>query len=255
MPTPRQLVAEGCPARRAPPANNATPQGCFVLFDRHLEKSGGSTLSVLMQRLEEQGECMYWGYHVTGSAWSKIQTSLSSITNDSPRLPRLCIDGHVGTILIGSSMVEKLGAWKRDMESRGVDCRLLRTMRVREPMSHYTSFYLWYKANKGDARRDARASHLGDEGFIKWANATPNLQTNLLLHSMTTLYAQTNLEARPARVPGYMQTEYEPGKARLIDMLKHFEIAAPLERFDEALLMTADKLGLRHVQYARVGAA
>jgi len=74
----------------------------------------------------------------------------------------------------------------------------------------------------------------------------------LLLHSMTTLYAQTNLDARPERVPGYMKTEYEPGKARLIDMLKHFEIAAPLERFDEALLMTADKLGLRHVQYARV---
>ena len=38
-------------------------------------------------------------------------------------------------------------------------------------------------------------------------------------------------------------------------MLALYDLVAPLERFDEALLMSADALGLEHVQYARIDPA
>ena len=81
------------PARppRAPmgPPTAATPPRCFVLYDRHVEKNGGSTMRVLMKRLEEHGECAYWGYYQSPQAWARVTEALRQ-GNVSGAPPRLC---------------------------------------------------------------------------------------------------------------------------------------------------------------------
>lgn len=247
--------APGCPAlRESPPANaNATPRECFVLFDRHVHKNGGSTMSVLMQRLEEQGECLYWGYHL--SSLQRGLTALRGLSRNSPRLPRLCIDGHVGGDLAGTTTLESLKAWQRKTAEHGLACHLFTTLRVREPLSHYVSFYLWSRAATRASRH--RPSGLGDEGFLRWANSTPNLQANILLHPGYADFAEVRLESRPASAPSYLHAHVQDGdsdasREQMRQLVEHFDLAAPLERFDEALLMTADALGLRYLQHARI---
>ena len=44
----------------------------------------------------------------------------------------------------------------------------------------------------------------------------------------------------------------EAGWERVLSVLRHFDVAAPLEHFDEMLMLVADRLQLRHIQYARV---
>ena len=247
--------APGCPALRESPAANAnvTPRECFVLFDRHVHKNGGSTMSVLMQRLEEQGECLYWGYHL--SSLQRGLAALRGLSRNSPRLPRLCIDGHVGGDLAGTTTLESLKAWQRKMAEHGLACHLFTTLRVREPLSHYVSFYLWSRAATRASRH--RPSGLGDEGFLRWANSTPNLQANILLHPAYADFAEVRLESRPASAPSYLHAHVQDGdsdasRERMRQLVEHFDLSAPLERFDEALLMTADALGLRYLQHARI---
>ena len=74
--------APGCPATSsAPPALDAssTAPPCFVLFDRHLQKTGGSSLSVLMQRLEEHGECLYWGFMISANSFKQVANTLARL--------------------------------------------------------------------------------------------------------------------------------------------------------------------------------
>ena len=67
-----------------------------MLFDRHLQKTGGSSLSVLMQRLEEHGECLYWGFMISANSFKQVANTLARLNRTSPVLPKLCVDAHVG---------------------------------------------------------------------------------------------------------------------------------------------------------------
>ena len=67
----------------------ATAQRCFVYYDRHIEKNAGSTMRVLMKRLEEHGECAYWGYYQGTQAWNVVMQALPQV-NASVAPPRLC---------------------------------------------------------------------------------------------------------------------------------------------------------------------
>mgnify|MGYP001329038768 CR=1 FL=1 len=49
---------------------------CFLWYDRHIEKNGGSTLRNVLKRLEEHGECAYWGYHLEKESWSPVMATL-----------------------------------------------------------------------------------------------------------------------------------------------------------------------------------
>ena len=67
----------------------AAARPCFVFYDRHIEKNAGSTMRVLMKRLEEHGECAYWGYHQGAQAWDAVMHALPQL-NSSVAPPRLC---------------------------------------------------------------------------------------------------------------------------------------------------------------------
>ena len=243
----------GCPATASVPAALAPSASwpCIILYDRHIEKSGGSTLSLLMQRLEEQQECMYWGYHVTPSRWRSAMRALHMLNGTEGAMPRLCIDAHHGGTLGGSNYLQQLGQLRESFKRRSVPCRVLRTTRVREPLSYYISFYLWAVRPKG---RPGQMARLGDEGFLRWANATPNLQSNVLIHPSAT---QTAVNMPEKRLASMAYEHLRPGASvrdiqKLVaPILAEIDLVAPLERFDEALLLIAEYLGLRHVQYVR----
>ena len=96
--TQKHVRRAGCPASTEAAAAIERMQSspaCFVLYDRHVEKNGGSTMSVLMQRLEEHRECLYWGYHITPNSWGKAMQALRGLNSSLHQpLPRLCIDAH-----------------------------------------------------------------------------------------------------------------------------------------------------------------
>jgi len=262
---PRLAKADGCPAvQAAPPANpSANPQQCFVWYDRHIAKNGGSTLAVLMQRLEEQRECLYYGYHLTPGPLNQIMRGLHALNDTATSShPKLCVDAHAGHSITGSGLLEQLGNWRHQLKVRGVDCKLMRTLRVRDPLSYYLSFYLWQPGAK--PRRDPQ--RLGAEGFLRWANATPNLQASTLLRVASTDYAANMPEVRCLSKQGKVKTAEDCSRSnplissdmidlpwkRVGDVLRHIDLAVPLERFDESLLLIADALGLKHIQYARI---
>jgi hypothetical protein len=213
-------------------------------------QNGGTTLSTLMQRLEEQQECLFWGYRLT--RWKRMSALLHALNGSTKPLPRLCVDAHVGIPVAGSHVLRDLGALQAHWRKRGIECTVWRTTRVREPLSYYRSFWAW-----GPSSRYRHESwRLGDAGFMHWANATPNLQANVLLDPQAGIYAIDLPHARRAGAqPGYMSAEGPSGEERLRELLSNLDLVAPLERFDEALLMTADVLGLRHIQYAPIDPA
>ena len=144
---------------------------CFIYYDRHVEKNAGSTMRVLMKRLEEHGECAYWGYFQSDQAWSTAM-ALQHFT-ESAAPPRLCVEAHTGPD--ASARLVQLSGLKRALQERGSSCRVLRTLRVRDPVSHYLSFFTWGVTQRSTLNaQDARL-------FLSWANATPNLQSSILL--------------------------------------------------------------------------
>ena len=91
----------GCPASAsALPAlaESAASAKCMVLYDRHSEKNGGSTMRTIYKRLEEHGECIFMGYDIRHVQWNALIAALRNYTSDpnaSPP-PRLCIEAHAG---------------------------------------------------------------------------------------------------------------------------------------------------------------
>ena len=57
---------------------------CFLWYDRHIEKNGGSTLRNVLKRLEEHGECAYWGYHLEKESWTPVMAT-RDISADATR--------------------------------------------------------------------------------------------------------------------------------------------------------------------------
>ena len=72
---------------------------CFIYYDRHVEKNAGSTMRVLMKRLEEHGECAYWGYFQSDQAWSTAMALRHFTQSVAP--PRLCVEAHTGVRVRG----------------------------------------------------------------------------------------------------------------------------------------------------------
>ena len=106
---------------------------CFIYYDRHVEKNAGSTMRVLMKRLEEHGECAYWGYFQSDQAWSTAMALRHFTQSVAP--PRLCVEAHTG--VDASARLVQLSGLKRALQERGSSCRVLRSLRVRDPVWHY----------------------------------------------------------------------------------------------------------------------
>ena len=235
-------VSDGVTLQRRPGA-----PACFLWYDRHIEKNGGSTLRNVLKRLEEHGECAYWGYHLEKESWTPV---MATLRRPSRVPPRLCVEAHMGAILAIDHALESLNRTATAMRERG--CAVLRTLRVREPLSHYKSFYLWQVSR--EERVPKRREQLGEQ-FVRWVNATPNLQASTFRHPGAVQQAVKAPEKRGKEDPSeafISASDSREWRPRLGAALAHFDLVSPTEEFDAAFLLAAETLGLQHVSFHRV---
>ena len=161
--------------------------------------------------------------------------------------PRLCIK-RMGAILA----IDHLESLNRT--AAGWRARLRRPphVRVREPLSHYKSFYLWQVSR--EERVPKRREQLGEQ-FVRWVNATPNLQASTFRHPGAVQQAVKAPEKRGKEDPSeafISASDSREWRPRLGAALAHFDLVSPTEEFDAAFLLAAETLGLQHVSFHRV---
>ena len=160
----------------------------------------------------------------------------------------MAVEAHTGQNT--SARLVELSKLKHALQERGSSCTVLRSLRIRDPVSHYLSFFTWGVTQRNTMSvQDSRL-------FLRWANATPNLQTSILLSPWASLAAagkngKNHLRGR-ARSSHFVPGWTDAAHGRLVALLQHVDLLAPLEEFDAALLLTADALGLRHIQHHAV---
>lgn len=124
-----------------------------------------------------------------------------------------------------------------------VPTRILLVTRVREPLSFYLSFYKWKVAGMQKGEAGAR---LFGGSLLAWA--PHNLQAWSMLNG--------NIDAIAGPLNSFARARSRAFDAKamrsLQEKLGHFDIVAPLEYFDEHLLMIADAIGLPHLEYKSV---
>lgn len=240
-----------------------SPAG-VVWVDRHLHKNGGSTVREVMLRNEEAGNCVYYGYTQTHEGWARVMDALRSAADGAPA-PALCIEAHASqaTAEFMSQRVPDLLRLRAHYAARRLPTRVVLSARVRNPLSYYLSFYRWRVAGMQRAGNVIRLSPsrsvvnpLGST-FLEWA--PPNLQSTGLLHGDVELFAGLKGGGFPGvrnRTEGRRPHPYYTAHARygradhlaLLERLSHFDVVAPLEAFDEALLLVADATSLPPLQ-------
>lgn len=230
--------------------------------DRHLHKNGGSTVREVMLRNEEAGNCVYYGYTQTHEGWVRLMKELGRIgvRNGSEPLPRLCVEAHASqaSAEFVSRRIPDLLALRSHFARLSVPVRVVLTTRVREPLSYYISFYRWRVAGMqrhgGVIRLSSTRSVVQPLGttFLDWA--PPNLQSIGLLHGDVELFAGLKAGGWPGvrnatqgrRPHPYWVQHQRFGREdyrELLESLRHYDVVAPLEAFDEHLLLISAATG------------
>ena len=243
---------------------SASAEG-VLWVDRHLHKNGGSTLREVMLRNEEAGNCVYYGYQQTGEGWDRLMNAMRSNASvaDTRRLPRLCIEAHASTASADwtSRRLPELIGLREHFSRLGAPVRIVVTTRVREPLSYYLSFYRWRIAGmqrRGNViRLSAHKSVINPLGasFLEWR--PPNLQSIGLLHGDVELFAGLKAGGFPGvrgegrRPHSYWLQHHEHSRAdhrALLRVLRSYDVVAPMDQFDMALLLTTDATRLAPLQ-------
>ena len=224
---------------RTTPAYTTAPQRCVVLVDRHVHKTGGTTMRDILLNNERRGEWLYWGYSL--GRVTPVFDELRRLAATGNTTHRVAVEYHHGFIAFSPNVIDQIRSLRATYHALGVDCRIVLVTRVRDPLRFYLSYFKWAAAwrQKQDPERYGR-------NFSEWA--PPNLQSALMLNSMDHMLAE-NKNIHSARRRKAFEGFDEHAMRRLQDMLLHFDIVGTTERFDETLLLTADMTGLQHLKY------
>lgn len=253
-------------------SSSSWPAEGVLWVDRHLHKNGGSTMREVMLRNEEAGRCTYYGYTQTHEGWERLIDAMrNNVSTADTRLPRLCIEAHASqaSAEFTSRRLPQLIALREHFGRIGAPVRIVVTTRVRDPLSYYLSFYRWRVAGMqrhGNvitlSPRKSVVNPLG-ASFLEWSPR--NLQSIGLLHGDVELFAGLKAGGFPGvrgkhmcgnqmcnRAPHpYWTKHQEHGRAdhrALLRVLRSYDVVAPVDRFDEALLMTSEATGLPPLQ-------
>ena len=233
--------------------------------DRHLHKNGGSTLREVMLRSEEAGHCLYYGYTQTREGWDRLVREMRTLNGSSSALPRLCVEAHASqaSAEFASHRIPDLVGLRSHFAKLAVPVRVVLTTRVREPLSYYLSFYRWRVAGMQEHGNVIRLSPTRQvvqpigSTFLEWA--PKNLQSIGLYHGDVELFAGLKAGGWPGvrdaalhrRPHPYWSAHHRFERAdyrALLSSLKHYDVVAPLESFDEHLLMVSDATGIPPLQ-------
>ena len=99
--------------------------------------------------------------------------------------PRLCLEAHSGIDerIPWLERLRQLSELRATFKLRKVPMRTLLLLRLRDPLEHYLSFFLW-----AVVERQARAPAKFGSTFEEWVRRVPNLQSELLLSSKAGTY-------------------------------------------------------------------
>ena len=227
------------------------PAAGFILLDRHLEKNAGSTFRELLLSNERKGNCVYWGYQQRSPVWSDFVALMRNLSAaDVP--PRICIEAHTH-IDYGTPWLQRLAQleeMRADLRQRALDVRVLLVVRLREPLSHYISYYLWTVAER-QLRNPAKYGR----DFESWVRSVPNLQSELLLSSKAAFTASYAGLAHQ-EVEEWGRRWARPGlaaerRAAVLRAVASFDILGTNDRFDETALLIARAVGWRAADAAQ----
>lgn len=241
---------------------------CGLFIDRHVPKNGGSSMRSMMRRNAAQGNCAYLGYDVSRTWSSRVgfnHTSLKGVARllgqGAPEATvahqHLCIEAHV----VRRSFWHDLAMLRAFASERS--CTTLVAVRVREPFSWYSSFYEWAIR----ARQEEGDPRWGDN-FTDWL--PHNLQSKMLLwgrdanenpadddpgigirtHGIGNRYGWLKPRA------GASVRLAADHRSQLDHLMRHVDIAAPMESFDETVALISCTSGfLSSASYERTSPA
>ena len=108
---------------------------CGAVIDRHLPKTGGTTVRTFLRHNANIGSCHYAGYDVSSTWKSRVgfnHVSFREIARDVPKGGKFwCVEAHV----IAETFWQDLGV----LRAAALPCTIVTMVRVREP-------YSWYKS-------------------------------------------------------------------------------------------------------------
>ena len=209
----------------------------FILIDRHVPKNAGTTVRSIWLRNAQKRRCRFVGYDVS-STWRSAKLKSSAKFNhiafgEFARKVRAgqrwCVEAHIVFDTFWSDLAALRG--------RCAYCRALVMVRVRHPYSWYRSYYSWAVFSK----QRAGVSGLG-ANFTEWL--PHNLQSRMLLFGDAAgahRWEQKKIDQRPHSRDGHALSSQQ--WAGLHRILRAADIAAPLERFDEALVLLSHLSG------------
>lgn len=219
-----------------------TEQHGFILVERHVEKNAGSTFREILLRNELHGKCMYWGYQQRSVVWDRFLAGMYNLSKTAP-LPRICIEAHshIDHVTPWLRRLEQLQEMRENLKRNNLNVSVLLLLRIREPVSHYISYYLWTVVE-----RQARKPNRFGTTFAEWAKKVPNLQTELLLSSNAAFTASfapighKDLDAWKARWNSLERASKR--RALALRVLGAFDIVGTTARFEETTLLVAQAL-------------
>ena len=169
----------------------------FVLFDRHLEKNGGFSMHLAMEKsttpsANASKHCAkLFGYQIGENMWPEMGTLLQANEN-------VCVDGHSpvpGDWLARAralAVAKPCAAQPCAADGWAVPPRVLTTLRIRKPTDHYHSFYEWDQVPRMNKKWATNKT------LVEYIAMTPDLQANILLDSNRAVLAQHRQgEAQP----------------------------------------------------------
>ena len=213
-------------------APGAEPR-CIIWVDRHLHKTGGTTVREVMRRWHQLNQVQHipgWSYSIKD--WKGLLKRVSNLTKPdcgSLRGARFAVELHefapTGTRWFEAEWMPPLRALRQNPDAC---CQVLLSTRVRTPLDHYISFFRWGVESR-------RSSTLE-----QWAPRS--LQSVELLWGPYKAWLDGNLNpAAKGWFASYGALEHK----RSVAMLESdFDVVYPSERFDDGMELIAKKLGL-----------
>ena len=210
-------------------APSAEPR-CIIWVDRHLHKTGGTTVREIMHRWHQLNQVQHisgWGYSIKD--WKGLLKRVSNLTKpDCGGLPdaRFAVELHeLGTQTFEKEWMPPLRALRQNPDAC---CQVLLSTRVRTPLEHYISFFRWGV----ESRRSA--------ALEQWAPRS--LQSAELLWGPYKGWKDGNLnEAGKKWFAAYGALEH---KRSMVMLENDFDVVYPSERFDDGMELISKKLGL-----------
>ena len=210
------------PAATAAGAPEPMPPKCSILIFWHLVKTAGTTMRTVLQRQAQIGEFEYvYSDTLLKPRWQLIMHQLSSRVAHR----RIILELHSEWGLPKSFFAD-VAQLRQMYEPLG--CRVTLGTVLRQPIAWYLSMFNWRASNTIP--------------LCQWQPPRDGISRQITGFSL------------PFTQPGPRDRDKwnEPGT--VVSVLEHFDVVGLTERFDESLLLLAERAGLSHRGYSKLAA-